>query len=58
MTAVVRDVLMCENRSHDTGKRVSTVVMNVGGRYTLAATGDWGLSVVMLRLSIAREVWA
>lgn len=40
---------MCETRPHGRAARVATVVVIADGRYTLAATTDWALSVAMAK---------
>lgn len=46
----MNDALACEYRP---GGRVSTIVVHRGGRYTLAATGDWTLAVALMKAVMA-----
>ena len=52
----MRDALDCESRPHGQGARVSSVVVMVGGRQTIAATGDWKLSQALVRAVLRGRV--
>lgn len=44
--------LAAEFRPHATGSRVSSVIVELDDRYTVASTGDWELAQAMQRANL------